>query len=344
MIKTCCIIDGNYLLYKDVFILKSTRSINEDLMSLMSRDYDKITKSFPFDKVYFVSDKGKSWRKDELDSEYKSTRKKDDSIDWDFVFDEYTDFKDSISNNPRCSLVEVDGLEGDDILAYIVKESNLQGYSNFIIASDADIQQLLHYDIDNTYINIMWNYKFSDQRFYLPENYQIFLDHIGNQETSNDIFNLSNDDEFVNFIEQKINSTKIKEVNDEESLFCKIISGDSSDNVPTIIKLKAGVWDDTGRGIGDAGAKKCYDIYKEMYPEIIDFQDVKFIQRACDVAIYYKKVTDKSIISKVKSNIEKNLHLVYLNEWVLPELLLEKLKMRLPEFRKDEEKDDFWDF
>jgi len=343
MIKTCCIIDGNYLLYKDVFILKKSRSINEDLIALMSRDYDKITKSYPFDKIYFVSDRGKSWRKEFLDIEYKGTRKKDETIDWDFVFKEYDDFKQSISNNPRCNLIEVDGLEGDDILAYIVKQSNKQGYTNMIVSSDADIQQLIHYDIEKNYINVMWNYKFNDQRVYVPENYKIFLDGLNGD--SNDIFSLSNEDEFVNYLEQLIMNTKLKEVNDEKSLFCKIVSGDSGDNVKGVMKVKNGVWDDeNGRGIGDIGAEKCYDIYKEMYPDNIDFKSKQFVERCKDVAIYYKKITNQEVSNKVTENITMNIQLVYLDEWVLPEILLEKMKMRLPEFKSEEEKDDFWDF
>ena len=99
-----------------------------------------------------------------------------------------------------------------------------------------------------------------------------------------------------------------------------------------------------GRGIGDSGAEKCYDIYKEMYSEIIDFKSDRFVERCKDVVIYYKKVTNKEISDRVFENVKKNIQLVYLDEWVLPEILLEKMKMRLPEFKSEEEKDDFWDF
>ena len=113
-LKTNLIIDCNYLLYKSVFILKKTRSIEEDLGNLLRKDYDRISKAFSYTNLFVASDSGKSWRKT-LKSDYKGTRKKDDTIDWSMVYREYDKFKTELKERPNCNVIEVDGMEGDDI-------------------------------------------------------------------------------------------------------------------------------------------------------------------------------------------------------------------------------------
>ena len=75
--KVNIIIDGNYLLYKDVFILKKLRRIKQDLSELLMNDFKKLSKSFSFDNIYFVSDSREgNWRKMEY-KEYIEFRKHD---------------------------------------------------------------------------------------------------------------------------------------------------------------------------------------------------------------------------------------------------------------------------
>ena len=71
---TCSlIIDGNYLLYKDIFLLKQKRSIYLDLLDLLRKDINRLMKSYTFERIYFVADSTVSWRKVEY-KEYKSNR------------------------------------------------------------------------------------------------------------------------------------------------------------------------------------------------------------------------------------------------------------------------------
>jgi 5'-3' exonuclease len=341
MLKVNLIIDGNYLLYKDVFILKKYRSI-DDLGVLMEKDYHKITKSFPFTNVYFVSDRGKSWRKSLITETYKANRKKDETLDWNMIFEEYDTFKTNISQKINCQLSEIDGLEGDDLISYIVRNSNLEGYSNVIVASDADLQQLLHFNLEQEYINFMWNYKFNDERIYIPEHFELFLKHL--DQANEDIFNLSDNAEFIKYVEDLVQKTKVKEVNAEKALFCKLITGDSSDNIPGIIKLKGGEINEAGQGIGNKGAEKCYDMYKESYPDIIDFNSIEFVDNCVEICAFYKKVKDLEIKEVMQKNLELNLRLILLDEEFLPPLLGKELKESL-QFNSTSSlsDDDFWD-
>ena len=94
MIKLNLVCDGNYLLYRAVFILHKLRTLYGDLETLLLNDYNNISNAFPYSLIYFISDSKKSWRKN-LYTEYKGKRKKDDEIDWEFVFDTFDKFKES---------------------------------------------------------------------------------------------------------------------------------------------------------------------------------------------------------------------------------------------------------
>ena len=47
-----------------------------------------------------------------------------------------------------------------------------------------------------------------------------------------------------------------------------------------------------GKGIGETGAEKCYDLYKEVNPEIINFKSESFINKASDICMFHKKLKD----------------------------------------------------
>ena len=123
MIKTNIVIDGNYILYKSVFILRKTRSIDIDLEDLLHIELNKLVRAYSYDNIYFVSDMGQSWRK-ELFSNYKKERKKDEKIDWENVMNIFDSFKDEIAQKPNIQMYEISKIEGDDLVAYIVNESN----------------------------------------------------------------------------------------------------------------------------------------------------------------------------------------------------------------------------
>lgn len=319
------VLDGNYLLYKNTFILKKLRTLKQDLDELLMNDFKKIIKSYPFDNIYFVCDSNKNnWRR-QLYPEYKAQREHDDSIDWQFVFATYAKFKNKIKKFKNVKFFEMDGLEGDDFIGYIVQESNKKGYSNVILSSDADNHQLLKHDLNGEWINFQWNYKFSDERLYLPNNYQLVIEKMINSVNDN-IFELDNSSEFSEWIETLISKTNVKSINSEESLFCKIVSGDKGDNVPSIIHSKMGKWDDEGRGIGSDGAKTLYKIYKEIHPEPIDFDSDIFVDRLIDVTIYYKKVKENGVKEKLKENIKLNRMLVRIDTQYMPLEYYKKLQ------------------
>ncbi len=323
--RTAIIIDGNYLLYKNVFILKNIKRIKQDLDELMFNDFKKLTKRFHFDDIYFVSDsKEGNWRKI-LYKEYKGKRVKDETIDWNFVFDSYEKFKQKIYKLRNVKTFELPGLESDDFISYIVKKQNNSGTSFVILSSDGDLQQLINYDINKKYINIQWNYKFNDERIYLPSNYQLMMDYLSKNMNEN-IFELDNSADFIKFIEDLINKTKVKSIVQEEIVFCKMIEGDKGDNIPTCIKMKDGEINKDGRGIGKQGAKTLYNLYKEVYPNEIDLNSDIFIDQLVKIISYSKKIKNSIIEEQLKANLIFNRKMVLLDTRYMPVIVKNNLE------------------
>ncbi|MCK9446136.1 hypothetical protein M0Q50_04500 [bacterium] len=332
MIINLCL-DSNYLLYKAVFILKKTRTLKQDLESLLYSDFNKLSKNYTFDNIYFVSDSTMSWRKMEY-PEYKGNREKDDTIDWKFVYKTFEDFKSNIKKLPNVKFLEQSGLEGDDLIAHIIHETNKLGESNVIVSSDCDLNQLLSYDLNKSCINIQWNNKYSDERLYLPQNYQLLFEKLEN-ETSDNIFDSDNSSDFLKYIESLIQRTKVKSIIPEEIIFKKIVCGDTGDNVPTLIKIKDGKYDQNGRGIGKDGADTVYKYYKDMYPGDIDFKSSSFVNNLIEIVIYYKKIKQTDLKEQMRKNILFNIKMMVLDPEYMPTKVYENMNQYFTEVRND---------
>lgn len=320
--KLNLVIDGNYLLNKDVFILYEERTLYSDLPLLLRKDMERISKMYNFDNIYFVSDSKKRWRSN-LYEEYKGNRKLNDKIDWNEVFEIYDEFKEYLKSKSNIHFYEVEGAEGDDLISYIVHESNKKGISNFIVASDNDIHQLVEFNLGLEYINIVYNYKISDEKTYLPKNFKVFIKEVVyNSKPS--LFDMSDDIELSDFIDHLISKTKIFEIDNEEVLFCKLITGDKKDNVPSIYTKKSK--DQKERGIGKAGGLSIYRLYKETNGETINFHDDNFIDKSVDIVSFTKKVRDVNQLDTIREKLKLNRKLLILNDKYVPLYLMNDIR------------------
>ena len=126
------------------------------------------------------------------------------------------------------------------------------------------------------------------------------------------------DNEFLTFLEDLEFKTKVKEVSPEETLFCKMVSGDKKDNVPSAyIKNE--------RGIGATGSLSIYRLYKETNQEIIDFDSDIFINRLIEIISFSKKITDETVKEDIKDKLVRNRKLLKLDENYLPVELKEQM-------------------
>ena len=324
MINLSLVVDGNYFLMRAVFILHRLKTLYGDLETLLLNDYNNITNAYPFNVIYFVSDSKISWRK-KFYPEYKGKRKKDVDIDWEFVFNTFDTFKENIKRRHNCLLYQIDPFEGDDIIAYIVNETNKEEGSNLILSNDGDIHQLLKFSVNDNYINMQYNHKFQNEKLFVPIDYSIFLKHIEDTD-GGDIFDLNDDTDFLNYFDKITSRAKIVPVNNEESYFRKIVSGDSGDNILSVVKFKKDM-----RGIGDAGSKTVYEMYKQKYPNEIDFDSDEFLENLCNILSIYRKNKEDNFREKVMENIKMSRKITRLDGKYLPEgyekLLYDNIKI-----------------
>lgn len=312
------IIDGNYLLSRMVFTLHKNNLLFGGLYKSLEVSVLNYRKWYPFSNVYLVSDsREKSWRKN-LDVEYKSNRKKNDEIDWDFVYGVYSEFKKDIILKGIRTL-ESPTIEGDDWISFLVNKANLKKKSTIIVSNDYDIKQIINYNIDPLYINIMSNEMLSRQKVFLPKNYQIFIDSLNNI-NNDDIFSLNDNSEFIKLIKTFISRYEVSEADPTESLLIKVISGDQSDNISSVWSITK---NGKKRGIGDKGAKSIILNYIKEFGDPL-LSDPDLFENIADLICEKKKIS-KTSIESIKSNILKNMKLIHLDMDNLPNELVEKM-------------------
>ncbi len=312
------IIDGNYILSRLVFTLHKNNLLYGALHKSLENTVSNYRKWYPFANVYLVSDsKEKSWRK-QLTKTYKSNRKKDNDIDWTFVYTAYDEFKQSVSSTVK--VLEAPTIEGDDWISFLCNKSNQESRSTIIVSNDHDIKQIVSYGVNPLFINIMTNEMYNKEKLFLPKNYQIFVDKVSCL-PNDDIFNLNDNSEFLLLLNRFLTKYEINEIDSMESLVVKIISGDQSDNISSVwSQVKNG----KKRGIGAKGAKTIYDNYLSEFGEI-NLLDPDLYENIADL-ICEKKKLSKTQIESIVENIQDNVKLIDLRIDNLPKEIVNKMK------------------
>ena len=324
------IVDGNYALSINVFALFKDNKLFGRLAPALKESITKLKKLHAFKKCYLVSDAGRSWRKD-FYPEYKATRKKDNTIDWNFVFNTYADFKKYAEEEMRMQVLESPGVEGDDWVAHLVRKYNSQGISCLIISSDKDLLQLIHCQTgDIEFLNVMLTMEQYNSRLYLPKNWSILATKYNKKQDS--LFGLESEEDVEQLLYNLQNNRKLELVEPEEKLFCKVIGGDKkSDNIESVY-VKESIKNNitSRRGIGDTGAIKLYQYYKKLYPEPIQFCTRDFVTRAAMTVAEDKKETSEEVIKLIEKNVIRNLKLVALEDRFLPNDLKTSMQKYCP--------------
>lgn len=306
--KLNLIIDGNYLLNKLVFTLHKSNILYGQLGKSLNMTYETYRTMYQFNKIFFVSDsREKSWRR-ELYPKYKKGRKKDTSINWDFVYEIYEEFKNNLKN-----VYEADSIEGDDMIHYIIKKTNADGESNMILCNDYDIKQELVYNLEPLFINFMYN-DMQKSKLFLPKNYRFFKNEIDKYKYN--AFDDSNDYKTKDFFNKLLQTHSIIEVDGKHSLLVKLVSGDNSDNIKSVYIVES---KGKFRGIGEKGAISILDKididldWKELFNEIA-------------YTICEKKKVGVSEVDGILKRLEENKRLIYLDNETIPHELHNKIE------------------
>ena len=218
--------------------------------------------------------------------------------------------------------MEAPGVEGDDWISFLSTKANSEGRSTVIVSNDYDIKQIVSWNLDPLYINIMTNEMYNKEKLFMPKNYQIFISNVRNL-PNNDIFNLNDNVEFLGLLDRFLTKYEIVEIDPMESLVIKIISGDQSDNIGSVwSQVKNG----KKRGIGAKGAKTIYDNYLTEFGEI-NLEDPDLYENIADL-ICEKKKLSKTQIETIVENINSNVKLIDLRLQNLPDEIIEKMESK----------------
>lgn len=316
------IFDGSYIVHKNVFTLHKADCLYGDFHKALTMNIQKFIDMLPGCRIHLVFDGKYTWRK-QFDKEYKANRVKDDTFDWEWVFKELDVWIEDAKENTNWNIYKEDGLEGDDWIMALVKYNNKQKESNIVIASDKDLLQLLKWSPN--YINVQLRDIMSQEKAYFPEGYEIFLKENEDNNSEDDLFDMSNNkhslSDFLNYI---LKSWKIEEINTNKFLFEKIIKGDKGDNIQSVYQKMT----KTGKlqGIGDGGAIKVWNAYSEQYGETFKTTDDSFIDKMIEcIELKEKKSFDDEIKNGIKKRIKYNVKMMELNVKNYPEDVLETM-------------------
>lgn len=335
--KHTLLIDGNYFVYSRLFVMprpKTGKLLGDEkqkaqFMRKLSIDLaSELRKLQDFVDDVVIAVDSKSWRKDLYpEADYKGTRKSDSSVDWANVYEVYGEFQ-NILKTRGVTVQQTSGAEADDVIFGWSVALNGRGKSCIVWTGDRDLIQLVNHSKANDAHTIWyWNTKKS---LYVYEGFKADMELMASEQLSTDdlLFNMGGEhmgrDEYQHNILNWINKYKIEvnEVNCDEFIFKKVLIGDSSDNIPSVVtwqkELKNGKL--RNYSITDKMASKIWEQYiKEFDNFSIEYLFSDEQKNILSEVIY--RVVGKSSKNLIKNSLNNNMALMVLHNRIIPEAI-----------------------
>lgn len=339
--KYSLIIDGNYFLFRTLYVLPSSfkggeiLGTDEDVETYIRKLATDLTYQIrlfdgAIDNVIWTLD-SKSWRKDFYpEMEYKGTRKQDKKINWDNFTAATAEFSD-ILNNAGVTISKVQGAEGDDLIYAWNTEFLAANKSTIVLTGDRDMIQLVGKN-DNNDAHCL---------FYTPAHNKLFVfpgfDEWLNKpvEIEEDFFSAvkahgTGEEHMRKSIKGIISkkSLDITEQSPDEFRFKKVLVGDKGDNVRPaywkVQKTKGG--QERTYGVSDKKAQIIYDrfIAKNDRFEYMYLFSEEYLNDIADMLIEEMKIRDMSK-ENILINIRSNINLMILSSNTIPEGILDEM-------------------
>lgn len=334
--KHTLLIDGNYFVFSRLFVLpkpKNGKLLGDDkqksqFMRKLAIDFAsemRKLKMFVDDVVLTVD--SKSWRKDLFPSaEYKGTRKQNSSVDWPAVYEVYEAFQDIVATK-GVTVHQIQGAEADDVIFGWSAALNARGKSCIVWSGDRDLIQLVNYSETND-AHTLWYYN-TKKTLYGYEGFNKDMETSAAKELTSDdmLFNMGGqhmlrDDyqrDILDWI--KANKISIKEVDCDKFIFQKILTGDKSDNIASVVTWQKEMKNGKLRNysITDKTADLIWDQYVKEYNK--DFTiDFLFSSEAKDILVdIIYRVVGHSSQTLIKTNLTQNIALMLLHNKTIPD-------------------------
>ena len=336
--KHTLMIDGNYFVYSRLYVMprrKDKRLLDREkdqgqFMRKLCIDFaSEIRKMKPFVDQVVIAVDSKSWRKDFYpEAEYKGTRKTDDSVNWDAVYSIYDEFRALLAKN-GVIIQQTPGAEADDILFARATELNNQGKNCIIWTGDRDLIQLVDYT-QATDGYTLWYYN-TRRNLIAFNGFNELIDTKTGDSLTNDelLFNLNNDNISSDEIKDKIkewtrsNRVNVEEIDSRKFIFQKILIGDKSDNIPSVVTYNKAMKNGKVRtfSITDNQALKILKQYEKDFGhfEVEQLFVPECLEKMSDV-IY--RVVANSSKTEIKAKLAQNIQLMLLHIRTIPEPIM----------------------
>lgn len=328
--------DGNYLFHKTFAVFSDFGSKQPGEILSKPAERDMFMRKIITDLCYalnqipvnghiiFCKD-SRSWRKDlKIErADYKSSRIKDEKVDWGSFFELMDEFGKFLEINGYIYST-ANGAEGDDLLWFWNKKLKEEGHNVIVLTGDKDSHQLV--SCDETW-TICWNANSKNNKIFCSENWKRdYLD----QETEASIFSLNFVEDHEKEKMKLLAASATLEATDPKKLtFEKILTGDKGDDVPSVFSYEK----TPGKifKLTKAKAESIYENYKQSGWGNLELEDIwkneefknwisGFVLRSMS---YTDNVENRKIVA---NNYKENAQLVWLSDQVIPEGVLTEME------------------
>lgn len=333
--KHTLLIDGNYFVFSRLFVMpkpKSGKLLGDDkargqFMRKLCIDFaSEMRKLNAFVDDVVIAVDAKSWRKDLYpESDYKGTRKQSSDVDWNAVYGTYEQFQE-ILKSKGVTIHQTQGAEADDVLFGWSTMLNGRGKSCIVWTGDRDLIQLVNYSEAND-AHTIWYYN-TRKSLYAFEGFTQAMEASASSDLSNDdmLFNMGGQhmmrDRYQGDILQwvKDNKVEITEVDCDLFILKKILVGDKSDNIPSVVTWQKEMKNGKLRNysITDKTADKIITQFlKENEDFKIDYLFSKDVKESIGDIIY--RVVGHSNLALIQANLNSNISLMLLHTKTIPD-------------------------
>jgi hypothetical protein len=328
------IIDGNYVARRTMHICsEQTGGVfftdeKDEAMFIQKvlLDLGSILQSFEYcERFIVVFDSPYSWRK-QIPIEgggYKSTRKKSDGIDWDRFFVVMDDLANLLQSN-NIPVMKIDKAEGDDLLYLWASYLVGKGECAVVVTADKDLYQIVEYTDDA--FSVVYGGSYVDRKIIAKEGFGEWLKRkpVADLLDSSTFMGVSGRDVINDVIRR---GASLVEIDPVRFCFDKILVGDRGDAVPAVLQWPAKT-NPTKRW--SVTEKKTEVLWEQMCgqglpitPEDL-FNDATIRNEVARNLIDVCKPNGKYDASDIGENIIRNIKLMYLSEFTIPEPILNK--------------------
>ena len=293
--KHTLLIDGNYFVFSRLFVLPKPKGgallLGDDkqksqFMRKLAIDFAsemRKLKMFVDDVVLTVD--SKSWRKDLFpDAQYKGTRKQNKTVDWAAVYEVYEAFQQIVAKK-GVTVHQIQGAEADDVIFGWSTMLNARGKSCIVWTGDRDLIQLVNYSNTND-AHTVWYYN-TKKSLYGYKGFEADMAESASKDMTEDdmLFNMGGQHMMRDAYQRdimswvKANKINITEIDCDEFIFKKILVGDKSDNIPSVITWQKEMKNGKLRNYSITD-KTAESIYNQFIKEYKDFK-IDYLFSSC---------------------------------------------------------------